>query len=655
MHLDPSPVRRPAPRPFRGRPGQPAGRLVVLTATALVLSGCSVFSTDSPPDAEEVGAKADGTAAALVAGLAAADLDDVPFTDVPGTVATADLADVVEGLGETTPTVELGQVSEDGDAATAIVSWTWPLTGSATWSYDATATLSRVDDEWAVEWGHEVVEPSLNANSVLAVSETTGTRGAIVGARGVTIVTDRPVVRFGIDRGQVPAKKAAASATRLARLVDVDPAAYRKRVVAAGAKAFVEAITYRTDDVPPPVFQGFDAIPGAISVTSERPLAPTREFAAPILGTVGDVTAEMIADDPERYQVGDIAGLSGLQSRYDEQLQGSPGIVVNAVGSDGKERKVYAVKAIDGKALRLTLDVDLQSSAEGLLADVGPASALVAIRPSTGAIVAAANGPGNAGQNLATYGQYAPGSTFKSVSALALLRRGVTPETPVECSATVTVDGKRFENYDDYPAGGLGRIPFRTALANSCNTAFIAERTRLKTADLSDAAASLGLGVDHDLGFPAYFGAADPAETETGRAADMIGQGTVLASPMAMATVIASIENGSLVVPRLLEQVDVSPPDGVDPVTKREAATLRTLLRGVVTDGSGRGLLDVPGPEVIAKTGTAEFQAADGGIQTHAWMIAAQGDLAVAVFVDLGDSGSGTAGPIIEGFLRAAR
>jgi cell division protein FtsI/penicillin-binding protein 2 len=78
------------------------------------------------------------------------------------------------------------------------------------------------------------------------------------------------------------------------------------------------------------------------------------------------------------------------------------------------------------------------------------------------------------------------------------------------------------------------------------------------------------------------------------------------------------------------------------------------MLRGVVTSGSGSLLADVPGPPVIAKTGTAEFEA-DGNVLTHAWMIAAQGDLAVAVFVDRGESGSRTAGPILEAFLRAAR
>jgi cell division protein FtsI/penicillin-binding protein 2 len=84
---------------------------------------------------------------------------------------------------------------------------------------------------------------------------------------------------------------------------------------------------------------------------------------------------------------------------------------------------------------------------------------------------------------------------------------------------------------------------------------------------------------------------------------------------------------------------------------------LHGLLRGVVTGGSGRGLADVPGPPVIAKTGTAEYgePQGDGSLRTHAWMIAAQGDLAVAVFVERGESGSRTAGPILEEFLRNAR
>ena len=76
-------------------------------------------------------------------------------------------------------------------------------------------------------------------------------------------------------------------------------------------------------------------------------------------------------------------------------------------------------------------------------------------------------------------------------------------------------------------------------------------------------------------------------------------------------------------------------------------------MRGVVTEGGATFLQDVPGDEVAAKTGTAQFGDA-GNLQNHVWMIAIQGDLAVAVFVDVGEYGSTTAGPLLEQFLRAA-
>ena len=143
-------------------------------------------------------------------------------------------------------------------------------------------------------------------------------------------------------------------------------------------------------------------------------------------------------------------------------------------------------------------------------------------------------------------------------------------------------------------------------------------------------------------------------ETETESASELIGQGRVLASPMVMATVVASVQSGRTVVPWLLRDYRPDPPEGAAPLTGAEATALRSMLRAVVTDGSGRGLLDVPGPELIAKTGTAEFER-DGQVLTHAWMVAAGSDLAVAVYVDEGVSGSRTAGPLLEEFIRAAR
>jgi cell division protein FtsI/penicillin-binding protein 2 len=503
-----------------------------------------------------------------------------------------------------------------------------------------------------VRWADDLVEPSLKSGEVLRATTVGAKRGDILGPHGVGLVTERPVVRFGVDRTKVPAALAGASARRLAQLVGVDVAPYVQQVKAAGPKAFVQAIAFRKDEVPVSVAEHYHDIKGVDAIADEIPLGITKEFAAPILGTVGPVTAEIIKDNPGVYSVGDEAGLSGLEARYDEQLRGTPGVVVDAVDGKGAGRTLFRTQPVAGKPLTLTLDPRLELLAERILSSVGPASAIVAIKPSTGAILVAANGPGNNGYDDATYGRFAPGSTFKTVDSLALVKKGVTPSSPVDCPTSVVVDGKVFTNDSEYPPGANGRITLATALANSCNTAYINERTKLGPHDLVDAAATLGMGVDHDLGFPAYFGNVVPPASETTKAADMIGQGQVLASPMTMATVMASVVAGHTVVPQLVTSVHPAPTHPA-PLTPAQDATLEQLLRGVVLRGTGIGLRDVPGPPVIAKTGTAEFDRA-GRRLTHAWMIAGQGDLAVCAFVDVGHTGAGTAGPLLEQFLRGA-
>ena len=620
-------------------------------SAVVVLLSVSVLSACSASDPEEDGADPEPVAQALADGLAAGDLADVELADATG--VDQQLTDILDGMGDRTPRVELTDVTEADGAATATLGWSWSIT-EQDWTYTTTAQLSRVGEAWVVEWEPSIVEPSLRRGGSLELTEITAARGEIVGTGGQAIVTDRPVTRFGIDKSAVSKNQAVESARALAGLLDLDVPSYVDRVKASGDEAFVEAIVLRRDDIPVQVGAGYQRIKGALALQDTLPLAPTRDFAAPILGTVGEPTAEMIEEDPDRYAVGQQVGLSGLQLRYDEQLVGTPGVVVNKVASDGKVAELFREEAAPGQPLELTLDPRLQVAAERLLAPVGPASALVAIKPSTGAILAAANGPGTEGYNMATFGQFAPGSTFKSVSSLALLRSGLSPDTGVDCPPTIVVDGKRFKNYDDYPAGGLGTIPFRTALANSCNTAFIGEHDRLGRRTLADAAASLGMGVDHDLGFPAYFGSVVPPKSETEAAADMIGQGTILASPMTMATVAASIQAGRTVLPSLVRSHEVEQAS-VPELTGAEASQLQAMLRGVVTSGSGSQLADVPGPPVLAKTGTAEYVPEGGGLRTHAWMIAAQGDLAVAVFVQDGVSGSQTAGPILESFLRQTR
>jgi cell division protein FtsI/penicillin-binding protein 2 len=162
----------------------------------------------------------------------------------------------------------------------------------------------------------------------------------------------------------------------------------------------------------------------------------------------------------------------------------------------------------------------------------------------------------------------------------------------------------------------------------------------------------LGVGTDYDVGFPAYFGSVPTGGNGNARAEAIFGQGKDQVSPLAMALVAASVEAGRTVLPTLIS--DQRPTSTAKPLTHAEAASLKSLMRGVVTQGSGRRLAGLDGPDVIAKTGTAEY----GGKtppKTHAWMIAAQGDLAVAVYVQDGESGSGSAGPLLEAFLRGAR
>ena len=128
----------------------------------------------------------------------------------------------------------------------------------------------------------------------------------------------------------------------------------------------------------------------------------------------------------------------------------------------------------------------------------------------------------------------------------------------------------------------------------------------------------------------------------------MIGQARIVASPLAMAGVAATVADGRWHLPRLLD----SDPRSTGPsLPVDELTTLRTLMRSVVTSGTGTALAVVPG-EVAGKTGTAEFGGGDPP-PTHAWFIAFRGDLAIAVLVEKGRSGGSVAAPIAKAFFDA--
>jgi cell division protein FtsI/penicillin-binding protein 2 len=642
------------------------GWLVLIVLMAV--TGCGISLPNPLQDENREGAER--AAAALAAGLSAKDLSQVPFVGSTGTAVNDLFQPLVAGMGPLKPGVTVTSVSRDGSSATARLSFSWTFPGvPERWTYSSEAKLVRESGQWKTSWQPTIVQPQLDGTNRLSQRRLDPERGELLGENGDPIVIERAVFRIGIDKSKVSADQAKRSALRLAKVVKIKPKPYAATVAAAGSSAFVVAIVFRMDAPDLPLGSKIRAIPGAVSIRTTQMLAPTREFARPIIGTVGEAMKEDVEKSGGALVAGDQVGLSGLQRRYDTQMRGTPGVRVRLAAAkpsgstaspspspsptaEPEPVVLFEAKPVPGKPLTTTLNVGLQALAEKTLANTKPASALVAIRPSTGAIVVAANGEGNRGQSLATVGRAAPGSTFKVVSSLALLRAGLTPESSVKCPATVTVNGRKFGNYSDYPRNHIGSISFRTALAQSCNTAFIGQRGKLEEFALRDAAVSLGFGTDYDVGFSSFFGSVPNDRTATGRAAAMIGQGKVEASPMVMAAVAASVAAGKTVVPHLIDGTQVSPKG--KPMTEQEARQLRQMMRAVVSDGSGRVLGNLKGPAVLAKTGTAEYGTSNP-LKTHAWMIAAQGDLAVAVFVNDGKSGSTTAGPLLRTFLADAR
>jgi cell division protein FtsI/penicillin-binding protein 2 len=655
-----------------------------LALVGLILGGSLVACDDGRAGAE-------GAAKQLASAVSALDVGSVAFDGKDAAAANEQLRDVFKALDPSKPAVEAGELKLDADTATVPLNYSWKI-GSGEWKYTVSAELKKSGDKWLTVWKPAIMVPELADGEILSKAAESPQRADILGAGDVPLVTYRPVVNVGIDKAQVGGGDFAAAATKLARLVGVDPAAYVQQVEASGAEAFVTAITLRDDGSRPVSDEQISAISGARAIRDTLPLAPTRTFARSVLGSVAEANAEQIEQSGGALAAGDVTGTGGLQQQYDAQLRGTDKVVIRVQHSDltkaeiqeaatDPRRTVFEIPAKPGTPVKTTLDPRLQQLAEDVLGKVEPASAIVALRPSTGAVLAAASGPGSNGYNTAMLGQYAPGSTFKMVDSLAMIRNGMTPDSKVECTPTLTVDGRTFKNAEGYPADSLGSVTLRDAFAHSCNTAFISARDSVSQAQLESAATSLGVAVEApSLGAAAFLGSV-PGEAEgTEHAASMIGQGKVLLSPLAAAVMAGSVGKGAPVSPILVLNADGSvaaapagagtptagdaspslsstapaPAKASDkPLTAAEAAALADMMRAVVTSGHAGFLASVPGGPVGAKTGTAEF-GKENPPKTHAWIVAVHGDLAVAVFVEEGGLGATTSGPLLKEFLTAA-
>ncbi|MGV9775603.1 penicillin-binding transpeptidase domain-containing protein [Streptosporangium sp. NPDC003464] len=288
---------------------------------------------------------------------------------------------------------------------------------------------------------------------------------------------------------------------------------------------------------------------------------------------------------------------------------------------------------------RSTISQPVQAAAARALDGLGNPAAIVALDLQTAQVRAVAD---TLGGKRAFNGLYPPGSTFKVVTAAALLGTGLTPDSPVTCPASYTIPNARSFTNDD--RADHGTVSLATAFALSCNTTFVQQTyDRLRDDRLrAEAADRFGFREKPGLSFCRIRPSGDLNELGS----DAIGQNSVQASPLCMAEVAAAVASGVWRPAVMTAEPSADLPAPV-PLDGGVVAGLRAMMGAVVTQGTAAQAGLPPG--TAGKTGTAEV----GGAQAHAWFIGYRDSLAFAVFVQNGGSGGRAAAPIAARFLQA--
>ena len=622
-------------------------RTVVLVVVAtLVVAGVGAgffwWQSEQSKDRE-----ASSALSALAEAVPGGGLEDGALSFADPSAATASDA-VATQVSDIVTGASVGPVTRDGDHATATMQVRWRVRDNDPVDGDVPVGATLTDGTWVIDAPEEgtYLSTQVEPDETVSVTKTWGARGDLLDRDGDPLMPMGTVYPVQLD----PVRADDTTARELERVVDEPGGSLVEKLDAAqesGSKAPIPVITYRESDFLERR-DALDALKGVIYPKTEQPLGRTRTFGQPLLGSFGDVTAEIVDDSDGRYAAGDRAGTSGLQRQYDTRLAGDPGVTVET--SSGTV--LFRQDPVDGSDVELTLDADVQEAAEGALGGAGGVpSALVAVDVPSGDVIASANSP-ELGFDRALTGQFPPGSTFKVATSYALLGNGqVTPSTTVSCPQTTVVDGMRVQNFEGET---LGSPTFRDDFVHSCNTAFVQVASSLGNGELSRAAGALGIGAGwaDALGVEGAFDGSVPRNNgATDKAAASIGQGRDLTSPVSLAVMTASVARGSYVQPALVVDPE---PSGVDrspqQLDGKVVRQLRDFMRGVVTQGTATVMQDTPGGAVHGKTGTAEFGSGDPP-KTHAWFVGWQGDVAFAVLVEEGRSGGSVAAPVAKDFL----
>ncbi|HLK14497.1 MAG TPA: penicillin-binding transpeptidase domain-containing protein, partial [Fimbriimonadaceae bacterium] len=415
-------------------------------------------------------------------------------------------------------------------------------------------------------------------------------------------------------------------------------------------------------------------------------------------------------DDDDRFaKLGrtppEYVGKDGLEWFYEPDLMGKAG--TKEIEVDAKKHPVRVVGWRDsptpGTKLELSVDSNLQSLAANLLATAklknnpNPVvrGAVVAIDPSTGEVLCLASTPTydlkkfEHGISKIDYAElteddnhpfinrcitptYAPGSTFKIITSLAMQESGIfNTSTTVYCDGAFHMKKARLKCL-----GHHGQTSYLKALKLSCNTYFCTMGTRVKIDALAKAAREMGLGepagldVRNDVRSGVVPDPEYKAKHELGKwfegdtANTAVGQGYVAVSPLQMADVVAMVANrGVMYRPHLVHAKGTAKADMVTvspEVTHRVDAPdsfWSTLIEGlhmVVGPGGTAEVAEIPGLDWAGKTGSAEHSKDE---QTHSWFVGFapldHPKIAIAVLVEGAGHGATVAAPIAREIVKA--
>ena len=317
-------------------------------------------------------------------------------------------------------------------------------------------------------------------------------------------------------------------------------------------------------------------LPELETLDEQRRLYPRDGFAAHLIGYVGEVSEQMLANDPRyaAYDPGQVVGRSGVEETYDALLRGQDGYREVIVNSHGKEVGHRGQKlAVAGQDLKLTIDLDLQLAAEQALE--GKTGAIVAMDPHTGEILAMASrptfdpnqfsvrlthsywtsileNPDHPLLNKAIQAQLAPGSTFKIIMSVAGLQENVAQTMRVNCAGGASFYG-HFYACDRHHGG----VDIHNAIPYSCDTFYYTLANRLGIDKIAQYGTELGLGQKTGIDLPDEAAGTMPstlwklktqhAKWFAGETISVgIGQGAVTATPIQLARALGGVASGGV-------------------------------------------------------------------------------------------------------------